>query len=159
MVIMLSTADGEARTLFSERDIGDTDGDGAPEFLDGWGRPITWLRWPVGFVSDLMPIDPLTNQRYYNEDHDPFDPFRLQNLAFRISPLIFSPGLDGILDISSFTESITGNNPYKEILDNNGDPILGSNGEFLYLGTQRDGNDDGEDNSLDNIHNHLLDGK
>ena len=36
--------------------IGDTDDDGAPEFLDGWGRPIEFIRWPTGFAerSDLM---------------------------------------------------------------------------------------------------------
>ena len=37
MIIMNACGDGEARTLFPESSIGDTDGDGAPEFLDGWG--------------------------------------------------------------------------------------------------------------------------
>ena len=71
MIVMMSTADGEARTLFSQQDIGDTDEDGAPEFLDGWGNPIKFIRWPAGFVaqSDLMSGDPLA-------DHDPFDHFR-----------------------------------------------------------------------------------
>jgi hypothetical protein len=71
MIIMMSTGDGEARTLFNQQDIGDTDEDGAPEFLDGWGNPIKFIRWPAGFFeqSDLMSGDPLA-------DHDPFDHFR-----------------------------------------------------------------------------------
>lgn len=75
MVIMMATGDGEARTLFSKQDIGDTDSDGAPEFLDGWGNPIRWLRWPSGVVSDLQPIN-ATGGRPSDVDHDPFDPYR-----------------------------------------------------------------------------------
>ena len=30
--------------LFNEGSIGDTDGDGLPEFLDAWGMPIGFLR-------------------------------------------------------------------------------------------------------------------
>lgn len=75
MVIMMATGDGEARTLFSKQEIGDTDGDGAPEFLDGWGNPIRWLRWPSGVVSDLQPLNS-TGGRPSDADHDPFDPYR-----------------------------------------------------------------------------------
>jgi prepilin-type N-terminal cleavage/methylation domain-containing protein len=32
----------------------DTDNNGMPEFLDGWGKPIRWLRWAPGFQSDLQ---------------------------------------------------------------------------------------------------------
>ena len=53
LVIMNATGDGEARTLFSKQDIGDVDEDGAPEFIDGWGNPIGWIRWPAGVVSDF----------------------------------------------------------------------------------------------------------
>ena len=31
------------------REKGDTDGDGAFEFLDAWGRPIRYVLWPAGF--------------------------------------------------------------------------------------------------------------
>lgn len=31
--------------------IGDTDNDGMPEILDGWERPIEFVRWPNGFGS------------------------------------------------------------------------------------------------------------
>lgn len=176
LVIMLSTGDGEARTLFSDKNIGDTDGDGALEFLDGWGRPIQWIRWPVGFVSDLMPLDPneiasstapLLEARYYKIDHDPFDPFRLEQMAFRITPLIYSAGSDGQFDISfvqaAFAQKLfaginTKTMPYHHARDVNGVDLKDGSGNLLYIGKQRDNPNelDGEDNSIDNIHNHLL---
>lgn len=54
MIVMNACADGEARTLFQENVIGDTDGDGAPEFIDGWGHPVNFIRWPAGFSSDMQ---------------------------------------------------------------------------------------------------------
>lgn len=71
LTVMKATGDGEARTLFAKQDIGDTDEDGAPEFIDGWGEPIKWIRWPSGLVSDLQPIDANGNRA-----SDPLDPFR-----------------------------------------------------------------------------------
>ena len=41
---------------FHANDIGDVDGDGAPEFVDAWGRPIYFLRSAPGFPSPL--VDP-----------------------------------------------------------------------------------------------------
>ena len=54
MVIIYATGDGEARGLFSETDIADTDGDGAPEFVDAWGNPIELLRWAPDCDSPLQ---------------------------------------------------------------------------------------------------------
>lgn len=48
--------DGDTRDLFTIGDTGDVDHDGFPEFVDGWGRPIMFLRWPVGFASDLQVV-------------------------------------------------------------------------------------------------------
>ncbi len=146
LIIMLSTGDGEARSLFSERDIGDTDGDGAPEFLDGWGRPIEWMRWPVGFNSPLQVLS-APGVGDSDADHDPFDHFRIDQNAFRITPLIYSPGPDGILDIAAVTNAqISAYDPYA---------TAGTSG--AYLGTAP--TNLGDDNSIDNIHNHLQDNK
>jgi prepilin-type N-terminal cleavage/methylation domain-containing protein len=85
LTVIYATGDGEARTMFPNQDIGDTDDDGAPEFLDGWGRPIRWRRWAPGFgLSD--PSDTFEAQRRPtgyranslmtgdgDKDHDPFD--------------------------------------------------------------------------------------
>ena len=85
MVIMYATGDGEAREQFTDQDIGDTDEDGAPEFLDGWGRPIGFIRWPAGFASPLQPLNPGPSTgnlvRDPVNDHDPFDPFRRDSPA------------------------------------------------------------------------------
>lgn len=108
MIVMLATADGEARSLFNESSIGDTDGDGAYEFLDGWGYPIAFVRWAPGFDSDLQLnaynfVDTASpeNTSSWNKtaweaaaaaDHDPFDLFHRDSLAFRLVPVIYSSG-------------------------------------------------------------------
>lgn len=75
MIIMFACGDGEAADQFSEQDIADTDGDGAPEFVDGWGQPIQFVRWPAGYnISNVMAFDA-------DADHDPFDPFRRDSIA------------------------------------------------------------------------------
>lgn len=181
LVVMYLTGDGEARTLFQDRDIGDTDGDGAPEFLDGWGNPIHWLRWPAGFVlrSPLMSGDP-------QADHDPFDPFRRNSVTavpaassfprspvniqeyvkhlrggysqgnpvgFRLIPLIYSSGPDGISDIDSSAPDTTSDPSGVIALD----PYAVESDGTYQFGLPEDNplDPDGEDNSIDNIHNQL----
>jgi len=190
LIVMLATGDGEARTLFSEQDIGDVDEDGAPEFLDGWGRPIHYIRWPTGFVarSDLMLGDA-------SSDHDSFDAFRRDQLnsfgpalgaypstviatmvqelrdttsAFRLVPLIYSAGSDGETDIDDLPYTggapPTTLNPYA-VDPNTVGPVFvptqpaDPNFENFVLGLPTDKNQDGDDNSLDNIHNHLQDNR
>ena len=83
------------------KDIGDTDGDGLPEFQDAWieslrsytpkgaaNKPIQWIRWPAGFYNniggnnwllsdyqgDVFQPDPMTFSLDY---HDYFDPLKL----------------------------------------------------------------------------------
>jgi prepilin-type N-terminal cleavage/methylation domain-containing protein len=100
LVITLATADGEARSLFGESSIGDVDGDGAPEFLDGWGHPISFLRSAPGFESDVqLNIHVPDWQNKVAGDHDPFDMYRVDKYAFRTMPLIFSAGPDGTYGI------------------------------------------------------------
>lgn len=102
MMVMFATADGEARGLFNESSIGDTDGDGAYEFLDGWGNPISFIRWPAGFDSSKQTNARLFSRDYSDPkwveaatiDHDPFDVFRVDAPAFRLMPLIYSAGPD-----------------------------------------------------------------
>lgn len=142
MIVMFATADGEARSLFNENSIGDTDQDGAYEFLDGWGRPISWIRWPAGFESDLQPNarrlggDPTVAEwlTVATQDHDPYDPFLVDPPAFRTVPLIFSSGADGRYDLYTARESavwrLSGPNPvllpYARVTSDAGDFFLGS---------------------------------
>lgn len=106
---MIIQADPEARAQFRDDEIGDADGDGFMEFHDAWGRPIMFIRWAPGFVteSDLMTGDP-------ENDPDPMNPQRLGDLiqdnnkwhrpataaTFRLVPLIYSGGPDKIYGIN-----------------------------------------------------------
>jgi len=44
MILARSGFDPEALESFRAEEIGDKDADGAPEFIDGWGNPIIFLR-------------------------------------------------------------------------------------------------------------------
>jgi prepilin-type N-terminal cleavage/methylation domain-containing protein len=48
--IIASTTTEESSGLeaFHPNEIGDPDGDGNPEFVDAWGGPIRFIRWPAG---------------------------------------------------------------------------------------------------------------
>ncbi len=112
MIVTLACGDGEARSQFGESSIGDTDGDGAPEFLDGWGHPISFLRWAPGFDSqielnanDLSKLSKNDQTVAIAKDHDPFDVFRSDSFAFRLVPLIYSGGRDessGLFDAPGY---------------------------------------------------------
>jgi prepilin-type N-terminal cleavage/methylation domain-containing protein len=44
---------GSALDMLSASEVGDLDGDGLKEVLDGWGQPIWFLRWAPGFSKEL----------------------------------------------------------------------------------------------------------
>jgi len=95
LYLIVTLGDPEARDKFMSNEIGDADGDGWPEFVDGWGNPIYFLRWAPGFNdSDVQPnvisssdlssgssisdiwksASVLTaRQEAAQNDHDPFD--------------------------------------------------------------------------------------
>jgi len=141
---MYMTGDGEARTMFNAQDIGDTDEDGAPEFLDGWGQPISYFRWPAGFVSSFQPEDRTLPPPYRDVDanHDPYDPYRLDVNAFQLVPLIYSWGPDGKPGLI-LGKTDTNGNPYLIDSDGyyNGSPVIEGGKETT--------------DHIDNIHNHL----
>jgi len=188
LIVMLTTGDGEARSLFSEQDFGDTDGDGALEILDGWGRPIRFIRWPAGFAfsgqSSLLTADA-------NIDHDPFDLFRrdqFQPTGPSYPPLIniasypakVQPHMLAMRSRHGLTEPIFAFRlvPLVYSAGADGDPDLATTGDALIydpyldytqsnpetdtvtpsLGGLSVSDDDG-DNWLDNIHNHLQDNR
>ncbi len=39
---------------FTSKEVGDSDGDGLPEFLDAWGQPLQFYRWPTHYISPLQ---------------------------------------------------------------------------------------------------------
>lgn len=86
--------DPEAMQRFRSEEVGDTDRDGAPEFLDAWGQPITWIRWAPGFTSPVQKPDPIAF-------HDPFDPQMVDAAGYALVPLIVSGGPDGALGLAT----------------------------------------------------------
>ncbi len=71
---------------FTDREVRDTDGDGLPEFIDAWGEPLQFYRWPIMYHSDLQkglfsvgtdasgsPLGPY-NGAIEPREQDPLDP-------------------------------------------------------------------------------------
>lgn len=53
---------------FNEREVADTDEDGLPEFIDAWGQPLRFYRWPTRLI-DMNPPTP-----FQPDLTDPADP-------------------------------------------------------------------------------------
>lgn len=47
-----------SRDDFLEKEIADTDGDGLPEFVDAWGQPLRFYRWPTRLIDPSLPTAP-----------------------------------------------------------------------------------------------------
>jgi hypothetical protein len=102
MIVSRGQSDPDLMEQFRNDELGDTDADGAQEFVDGWGRPISFMRWPTGFVApvSMAQVDDPVNR------HDPLDPFRAEPAAYALTPLIYSAGTDGedgIVQLESWT--------------------------------------------------------
>ena len=83
-------ADPDFISNFRQDEIRDTNGNGLPEFVDGWNNPIKFKRWPVGFLSPFQPINgrlSLIDERVSRDGH-------------RLVPLIYSAGPDQEYDIN-----------------------------------------------------------
>lgn len=94
-------ADPDVIAHFREDELADTNGNGIREFVDAWGKPIMFKRWPTGFNSPAQPID----GRFSSSDQ------QISANGHRLVPLIYSAGVDGSYDIEA------GNNlHYKEPL-------------------------------------------
>lgn len=67
---------------FTSREVADTDGDGLPEFIDAWGEPLQFFRWPIFYHSDIQrgfPNATVVTTGPYNgpfdsREQDPLDP-------------------------------------------------------------------------------------
>ncbi len=88
MIITRGGFAADATEFFRNDEMGDIDGDNTPEFWDGWGRPIEFIRWPAGFVSVIQTPNATTNP-------DPFDPTNASSGDYGLTPLIYSTGPDG----------------------------------------------------------------
>jgi len=106
MAIVRGGHAADAVEQFRADEIGDVDKDGAPEFLDGWGRPISFIRWPTGFRSVLQP-DPWDQAKADSPlPADPMDPLnatrQINGTSDRaVVPLIYSGGPNNSLDVDT----------------------------------------------------------
>jgi prepilin-type N-terminal cleavage/methylation domain-containing protein len=92
MIVMRGpVADPDIIMHFRSDEMADTNGNGLSEFVDGWGEPIFFKRWPVGFNSPAQPIDGLRSS--IDE--------AVSLAGHRLVPLIFSGGVDREPDIES----------------------------------------------------------
>ncbi len=74
MIVEDSYVDGApAIEAFAASEIGDIDDDGLKEFLDAWGNPIRWIRWPAG-ANAVTPLNPDPLNPLGAPSSDPFDP-------------------------------------------------------------------------------------
>ncbi len=61
---------------FNPNEVGDTDNDGLPEFVDAWGNPIVFFLWPYQYRSGLQPMtrDSSSGLLRPTRAGDPLDP-------------------------------------------------------------------------------------
>ena len=102
--------------LFGASETGDTDGDGLKEFIDAFGKPIQWVRWPTGYEGiaryhpDLLDPGIITgsapNFRITIESDpldrmgaDPGSGHPSQNPGPGAYPLVVSGGIDGVIGL------------------------------------------------------------
>ncbi len=137
LYLIVSTGSADGRASFNESDIGDTDGDGLMEFLDGWGKPIRFLRWAPGF-SELSDVQ-VDN---YETHHDAFDTRGADPGAYHLVPLIYSAGTDQEYDIYHAPNHRYDGDPYAD--------------QQIGQGMDHDNNGAGW---YDNIHNHYIEAR
>ena len=74
------------REDFTDKEVQDTDGDGMPEFVDAWGQPLQFFRWPVFYHSDLQRgqniIPDTTTPGKYDLEPPYYDPANAGNATF-----------------------------------------------------------------------------
>ena len=91
-MIVAFSGDPDILETFHASEIGDKDGDGVPEFHDGWGKPILFMRWAPGITySQIQSSDPSMNPDFT-------DPMRLDTSEHGLIPLIWSGGPDDSLN-------------------------------------------------------------
>lgn len=140
----------ESASLFRADEIADIDHDGMRVFVDGWGGPIGFVRWPAGFVAknelskkdarwaadgdlqsnDLQSATGSKQARY--RFPDPLDPMGVAGASCTVSrdlsgfpgyalyPLVYSAGPDRKFDIN-VGKSGGGSGYYNYRLDGKGD--------------------------------------
>lgn len=102
----------EAESAFNSLEIADTDGNGLNEFVDGWGNPIYFIRWPAGHYNEHGCV--ISKIQLSNDTSIapcPFESaFRRNNSGisnYAVFPLIISAGQDRETGINQDTSGST----------------------------------------------------
>ncbi|MDX1965395.1 MAG: prepilin-type N-terminal cleavage/methylation domain-containing protein [Pirellulales bacterium] len=158
MIVAYGLGEADGLSQFGETEIGDFDGDGMKEFLDAWGRPISFLRWAPRFDSAVQfpnrdVENSVRNQQFLDKHHDPYDLLRVDEHAYALYPLIYSGGADQGYDIEVKNVPFQYRDPY---FTDNGRGTRNQNGTTNK--TLAGDTDPGgvEENWHDNITNHEL---
>jgi prepilin-type N-terminal cleavage/methylation domain-containing protein len=102
--------------LFGASEIADRDNDGLKEFVDAFGRPIQWIRWPTGFPQVARSYPDMLNPNIIDStgnlviEGEPFDRLKADP-GWQASspdlrpgvypfPLVVSAGLDGFFGLN-----------------------------------------------------------
>ena len=166
--------------LFGSSETGDTDGDGLKEFIDAFGKPIQWVRWPTGYDGiaryhpDLLDPGIITgsapNFRVTIES-DPLDRMSADpgygtpslNPGPGAYPLVVSGGIDGVIGLRIESANSMATSTSFSVIDAQwaGAPSYLSGARFTdpwYPRTspveRLGGRIDGSNSSLDNITNY-----
>ena len=146
---------------WQETEVGSPDADGLRVFVDGWGRPIRFIRWPAGF---LPKYEGQTDIQLDDTTADTFDPQR-RCPGYYTYPLVYSAGPDGLFDINIGKNSDESTYAYK--LDSstpkNLDPCqIDGQGKLIGLPLDSKGPNgeasNGRLDHYDNITNHRIQG-
>jgi type II secretory pathway pseudopilin PulG len=138
---LVVASDPEALAMFASDEIGDVDNDGWPEFLDGWGRPIYWLRWAPGFTIENRYSEIQTKDG--TKAPDPFNPHYADpdgRNGYHLIPLIYSAGPDKKYGVNIGKGHHFNGNPFAN----------------LDIGTEDTTDPEEKGAMTDNIHNHLI---
>ena len=92
----------DAETAFNGLEIADTNGNGLNEFVDGWGNPIGFVRWPAGHCNawgkDGCIVSKIQLYHDATKSPCPFESAFRRNSSdvsnYAVFPLIFSAGAD-----------------------------------------------------------------
>lgn len=143
-LIISSLREGDSSVLefFAPSEIGDVDEDDMPEFLDAWGQPIEFIRWPAGYLAEDpanvgVLTDVVATMQIANGKTapDPFDPLKADarnrdsdqtNDTYLLRPLIFSAGRDKEYGVETYwtTVQYSATNPRN-------DPYAKSSGQYV----------------------------
>lgn len=62
IVVNGPTFGSDVQADFNSSEVADTDGDGLMEFIDAWGNPIRYYRWPTRLLRPGPPAEPVKSE-------------------------------------------------------------------------------------------------